>query len=81
MNLLNKVLKRPNTVTTRDSVVLITGAGSGIGRLMALEAARRGATAVLIWDLNEKAAKVTASEVEALGASSRGYGVDVTMAD
>lgn len=81
MNLLNKVLKRPNTVTTRDSVVLITGAGSGIGRLMALEAARRGATAVLIWDLNEKAAKVTASEVEALGASSRGYGVDVTKAD
>lgn len=81
MNLLNKVLKMPHKVPVRGSVVLITGAGSGIGRLMALEAARRGAKAVLIWDLNEEAAQKVASEVAELGASARGYGVDVTKSD
>lgn len=37
-----KLLKRPTKVSMLGAVVLITGAGSGIGRLMALEAARRG---------------------------------------
>lgn len=35
----------------RGSRVLITGAGSGIGRLLALKAARRGAREVILWDL------------------------------
>ena len=37
--------------TIAGSRILITGAGSGIGRLMALEAADRGAAEVIIWDL------------------------------
>lgn len=73
-----KLLKRPTKVSVFGAVVLITGAGSGIGRLMALEAARRGARAVLIWDLNSTAAAEVADEVAALGVEARGYSVDVT---
>jgi all-trans-retinol dehydrogenase (NAD+) len=58
--------------------VLITGAGSGIGRLMALGAARRGATHLVLWDLNLDSAKAVATEVEALGASALAMAVDVS---
>ena len=58
--------------------VLITGAGSGIGRLMALGAARRGATHLVLWDLNLDSAKAVATEVEALGASALAMTVDVS---
>ena len=34
-----------------DEVVLVTGAGSGLGRLMAIEFAKRNAVVVL-WDVN-----------------------------
>ncbi len=47
--------------------VLITGGGSGIGRLMALDAARRGATRVVIWDISEEAGQSVRREIEALG--------------
>ena len=43
---------KPKKAPVKGAVVLITGAGSGIGRLMALGAARRGAKAVVVWDLN-----------------------------
>lgn len=55
--------------------MLITGAGSGIGRLMALGAAERGAKAVIIWDLKPDE---TAAEIQAMGVDSVGMVVDVT---
>ena len=58
--------------------VLITGAASGIGRLMALGAAKRGATHLVLWDLNLQGAKAVAAEVKALGVSALPMSVDVS---
>lgn len=45
------------------AIVLVTGGASGIGRLMALGAAERGAARVIIWDLNLEAAQKVADEI------------------
>lgn len=58
--------------------VLITGGGSGIGRLMALSAAKRGAAHVVIWDRDLPAAKLVAKEITALGAAASAQKVDVS---
>ncbi|XP_039610466.1 epidermal retinol dehydrogenase 2 isoform X1 [Polypterus senegalus] len=49
-------------------IVLISGAGSGIGRLMSLEFAKLGATLVL-WDINQEGNKETARLVKENGGS------------
>lgn len=64
----------------RGAHVLITGAGSGIGRLMALGAARRGAHRVLVWDLSDQAARQVRDEIRALGVQAESFCVDVTDA-
>jgi all-trans-retinol dehydrogenase (NAD+) len=58
--------------------VLITGAGSGIGRLMALGAAARGATHIVLWDVNLSGAKSVAKELDARGVTALPYAVDVS---
>lgn len=61
--------------------VLITGAGSGIGRLMALDAAARGAAEVIIWDLSDERGDVVRAEVQAAGTAARAFAVNVGDAD
>lgn len=68
-------------ISMRNAIVLITGAGSGMGRLMALEAARRGARKVIIWDMNEERANAVKTEVTRAGAEGVSAIVDVTNAD
>ncbi|WP_413318453.1 SDR family oxidoreductase [Agrococcus sp. 1P02AA] len=67
--------------TTRidaGTTMVITGAASGIGRLVALGAARKGAH-VVIWDRDEAAARRVSAEVRAAG--GRGTVVVVDLAD
>ncbi len=59
---------------------LITGAGSGIGRAIALRYAREGAN-VAINDLKAESAEKTAKEVEALGVKSLALPADVSDSD
>ena len=54
----------------RGRVVLITGAGGGIGRLMSLEFAKLGAKLVVV-DKDGKAAEETASIARSLGVEAR----------
>ncbi len=61
----------------RGARVLITGAGSGIGRLMALEAARRGAT-IAVWDRDKAGADETVRQVVEAGGAASATVVDIT---
>jgi len=64
-------------VRLRDKTALITGAGSGIGRAIALEFAGEGAK-VLVAELNEAAGQAVVDEIDAAGGEARLYGCDVT---
>lgn len=59
--------------------VVVTGAGSGIGRATALMAARSG-LAVAVWDIAGEAAAETARMIEGLGARALALTVDVADA-
>lgn len=55
-------LVKPQEKPVQGRVCVITGAGSGLGRLFALHFARRGATLAL-WDINHAANEETAELV------------------
>jgi len=61
----------------RGAHVLITGGGSGLGRLLALGAARRGARHVTVWDLSAERAEATARLIRQTAATATGRAVDV----
>ncbi|NWX58977.1 DHB11 dehydrogenase, partial [Promerops cafer] len=56
-------------------LVLITGAGHGVGRATALEFAKRQSRLVL-WDINKHAVEETAAECQKLGATVQTFVVD-----
>ena len=64
-------------MTIDGARVLITGAGSGIGRLMALDAATRGAAEILIWDLSADSGDAVRDEITAVGGQARSFEVNV----
>ncbi|XP_053739122.1 epidermal retinol dehydrogenase 2-like [Synchiropus splendidus] len=62
-------MKKKNVV---GEIVLITGAGGGIGRLMAQEFAALG-TVLVLWDINQEGMKETARLAKQCGASRIHY--------
>jgi NAD(P)-dependent dehydrogenase (short-subunit alcohol dehydrogenase family) len=58
--------------------VLITGGAMGMGKIYARIAVEEGASAVVLWDLNEGALKETAEELRQQGGSVHEYVVDVS---
>ncbi|TDD81858.1 SDR family oxidoreductase [Actinomadura darangshiensis] len=61
-------------------LVVVTGAGSGIGRATAQAFAAEGAR-VIVADIDEGAAKRTAEEIDVAGGEAHIYGVDVADAE
>jgi len=58
-------------------VVVITGAGGGIGRLMAIRLAKNGCKLALL-DVNLEAAEKVAAELRAMGSVAKAYKSDVS---
>ena len=56
--------------------ILITGAGSGLGRLMALDFAQRGAE-IIAWDINKPGNEETAKMIRDKGGKAHAYTVDI----
>ena len=62
-------------------VVIVTGAASGIGRAIAMSAARHGARAVIVSDITEEpreGGSLTTDEIAALGVTARFVKADVS---
>lgn len=61
--------------------VLITGGSNGIGRLMAEECARRGASAVIVWGYTPARIDAAVERLEQMKCKTKGYRVDVSDVD
>lgn len=76
-----RAIVQPEEKNVAGEIVLITGAGHGIGRELALKYASLGAT-VVCWDLNPQSNLETVSEIKKLGATSiHAYQCDVSSRD
>jgi NAD(P)-dependent dehydrogenase (short-subunit alcohol dehydrogenase family) len=64
----------------QDAAAVVTGGGSGIGRAIATELARRGAR-VLVTDVDDARAETVAGEIAAEGGAAAWQHLDVTSRD
>ena len=72
-----RVVLRPRTKPIDGELVLITGAGGGLGQIFAQEFTKHGAEVVL-WDINTSSNEQTAKLVREKGGKAYTYTVDVT---
>jgi 3-oxoacyl-[acyl-carrier protein] reductase len=71
-------LKRRKDLELEGKVALVTGAAQGIGRVVALLLAQKGAD-IAVSDINLEKAKETAKEIEAIGRRTMAIQVDVAI--
>jgi len=64
----------------KDEVCLVTGAGSGIGKLMAKKFAKLGCRLILV-DINQKDNEQTANEIKNDGGFAMAFRVDLSSRD
>ena len=64
----------------RNNNVLITGGASGIGKIMGRMALEKGASCLIIWDINPQNIAIATEELGKFG-KVRGYLVDVSVND
>ena len=61
----------------KDRVALVTGGARGIGKAIAIAFAKEGAD-IVIADVNQQEAEITAKEIEAMGRKALALSMDVT---
>src|SRR3546814_3299504 len=71
---------RRKIMSIDGAVVLVTGAGQGIGRAIALRLAKDGAHIAIV-DVNDRKMSAVAEEVKALGRKATTFKADVTKRD
>ena len=64
----------------KDKVAIVTGAGSGMGQAVAVEAAKEGA-AVVVADLNEIGIKNTIDQIESINGNALPFQYDAGKID
>lgn len=64
-----------------NDIILITGAGMGLGQQTAIKFVENGCRQLIIWDVNDGAMKETAKIIESMGCKVWTFNVDVTDYD
>jgi 3-oxoacyl-[acyl-carrier protein] reductase len=64
--------------TLTDRIAVVTGGSRGIGRGIALELAKRGATVIVNYNSNADAANAVVAEIEATGGKAQAVQADVS---
>lgn len=72
--------QKMNEQSLKGKVVVMTGGGMGIGRLMSTKFANEGCK-IAVWDFNQKMAEETAAMIKAKGGEAKVYICDVSNAD
>jgi len=68
----------PDTLSLESRIALVTGAGRGIGRAIALELSHRGASVVLNYNKSAEAAESLSTEIQAAGGKAAIFQADVS---
>jgi 3-oxoacyl-[acyl-carrier protein] reductase len=65
----------------KDKVIIVTGAGKGLGRAFAIDLAKQGAKIVVVTRKDLEGLKKTCNQIEALGGEALWLQVDVTRTE
>jgi all-trans-retinol dehydrogenase (NAD+) len=75
------LVSSPRSKNLKGEIALITGAGHGIGRELALQLAQKDGVKIVCWDINDKSAEETALEISKNGGTAWAFKCDVSNRD